>query len=803
MCAARLLRSRYIVRYAAVATIAGAGLIGPGSRTHRIIYDSPATAAWPQDTNLVSQARRSVADDAKLSAQNEKRGDAELVTESAHKTETYSPGFEGDDESSWSNFSRDFNTLRESIIRIKWAGVGDKISDFIVPSWAWQIPDAVQKIQFELSMKPGTLADDIWQEAHDPDINPEILWDATVRVSTELCKEETAFRRKRQEHVTKALAKYLGIKEKDIDPADVPVIAVCGSGGGLRALVAGTSSCLAAHEAGLFDCVTYSAGVSGSCWLQTLYYSSVAGQNHHKLIEHLKNRIGTHIAFPPAALKLITSAPTNKFLLSGFVEKLKGDPGAYFGAVDVYGLLLAARLLIPRGDLDVSDTDLKLSNQRVLIDDGKHPMPIYTAVRHEIPLDQAAADATKDDMALKEKIKEKARKEAWFQWFEFTPYETFCEEFGAGIPTYALGRPFKDGRNQLLDTGIGLPELRQPLMMGIYGSAFCATLSHYYKEIRPIVKGLAGFGGLDQMLEGKNDDLIKIHPIHPATIPNFVYGMKEQLPSSCPDSVFKTDHLELMDAGMSNNLPIYPLLRPGRGIDIVVAFDASADIQQENWLSVVDGYAKQRGITAWPMGAGWPTKSTQPQETADAIEEAKTTSSQEAAGKMAEAREQRRREEDSSVAGKASNDNDDGGKDDTLGHCTVWVGRSEERTSDKEPPPSKRLSATDPEDADFHLMSPDAGLALIYFPLLPNAKVEGVDPDKTDFMSTWNFIYTPEDIDKVVSLARANFEEGSEQTKRTVRAVYERKRKARVLREERSRIRLWEKKLRDTGDHFV
>lgn len=86
-------------------------------------------------------------------------------------------------------------------------------------------------------------------------------------------------------------------------------------------------------------------------------------------------------------------------------------------------------------------------------------------------------------------------------------------------------------------------------------------------------------------------------------------------------------------------------------------------------------------------------------------------------------------------------------------------------------------------------------LTSLQFPLLPNPKVDGVDPDKTDFMSTWNFIYKPDDIEKVVSLARANFEEGREQTQRTVRAVYERKKKLRLQREEKEKIKAWKRKL--------
>ena len=61
-------------------------------------------------------------------------------------------------------------------------------------------------------------------------------------------------------------------------------------------------------------------------------------------------------------------------------------------------------------------------------------------------------------------------------------------------------------------------------------------------------------------------------------------------------------------------------------------------------------------------------------------------------------------------------------------------------------PPSRRIKSAKDE---WHLMAPDAGISLIYFPFLANEKVPGVDPMKSDFMSTWNFIYTPEEIESV------------------------------------------------------
>uniref|UniRef100_A0A093VJV2 Lysophospholipase n=1 Tax=Talaromyces marneffei PM1 TaxID=1077442 RepID=A0A093VJV2_TALMA len=698
-------------------------------------------------------------------------------------------------QTAWASFTNKVAVVRDSFASVELGNIGDNIKNFILPDWARVLPATVQKLQRELSMAPGSLADDIWKEAHDADLNPEIAIEATVRVGDTLCPEEVQFRQRRKRHVVKALAKYLDLKEEDIHPDDVP-------------------------EAGLWDCVTYTAG----------------NRDFLRLVGHLKSRLGVHIAFPPKALNLLTTAPTNKYLLSGLVEKLKGDPDANFGLVDIYGLLLAARLLVPRGELDVSDRTLKLSNQRDYVQDGSNPLPIYTAVRHEIPAPDK--EEIKGRRAV-EKVKEEALKEAWFQWFEFTPYEFFCEEFGAGIPMWAVGRHFYGGRDQPPNT-CPVPELRIPALMGIWGSAFCATLAHYYKEVRPVVKGLAGFGGIDSLIEGKSDELIKVHPFDPASIPNYILGMKEKLPSSCPESALNDPHLRLMDAGMSNNLPIYPLLRPGRDIDIIVAFDASADIKQENWLAVVDGYVRQRGVQGWPVGAGWPSDTTHPEETADMISEVNHLSASKSDEKLHEAQEHNpnRKNKDgplpdtlmTSDARYDSTSKKSGTSPSDLTYCNVWLGTKQEMTSQKEPPPSKRLfhpGHGDESSSDFHLMQPDAGIAVVYFPLLPNPsapdyktpsldrsqiarprkstsnddetvvttkpkpkpKPNSINPDVDDFLSTWNFVYTPEQVDSVVGLAKANFAEGEAQVKRVVRGVYERRRRDRLKREKLAKVK--------------
>ena len=113
---------------------------------------------------------------------------------------------------------------------------------------------------------------------------------------------------------------------------------------------------------------------------------------------------------------MLTRAPTNKFLLSGPVEKLKGDPKSDFGLVDAYGLLLGARLLVPKDELSVHTEDLKLSNQRSYLSNGQNPLPIYAAVRHEIPVEERKSDEEKEKGKITDATKMQANREAWFQW---------------------------------------------------------------------------------------------------------------------------------------------------------------------------------------------------------------------------------------------------------------------------------------------------------------------------------------------------------------------------------------------------
>lgn len=151
---------------------------------------------------------------------------------------------------------------------------------------------------------------------------------------------------------------------------------------------------------------------------------------------------------------------------------------------------------------------------------------------------------------------------------------------------------------------------------------------------------------------------------------------------------------------MSNNLACYPLLRRGRNVDILLAFDSSADIQTANWLGFAEGYAKQRKVQGWPVSIGWPKEEDSDSTILEELEGAQAHSTSEAKEKLEEAQ---REDEEAEASKSPATKTEEERKKSALGYCTVWVGSKEERSTDEEPPPSKAV------EEDWELMDPDAG----------------------------------------------------------------------------------------------
>lgn len=103
------------------------------------------------------------------------------------------------------------------------------------------------------------------KELNDAARFPEIARQAVVREGLELCPEEAAYLAARRVRLRDNFAGYMGVDAAQVHPDDIPTVSFGGSGGGYRAMLAFLGYSLAMKKAGVWDLLTYVAGVSGSC----------------------------------------------------------------------------------------------------------------------------------------------------------------------------------------------------------------------------------------------------------------------------------------------------------------------------------------------------------------------------------------------------------------------------------------------------------------------------------------------------------------------------------------------------------
>lgn len=110
----------------------------------------------------------------------------------------------------------------------------------------------------------------------------------------------------------------------DIDPEDLPLLAIAGSGGGYRAMFGFTASLEALQKRKWLDATHWLAGVSGSCWTIAALYTA-SHFDATKLTNHWKSvaQEGFH---PMSRQALDVVARTSQgvyFLLAPLLSKLR------------------------------------------------------------------------------------------------------------------------------------------------------------------------------------------------------------------------------------------------------------------------------------------------------------------------------------------------------------------------------------------------------------------------------------------------------------------------------------------------
>ncbi|XP_063769531.1 cytosolic phospholipase A2 gamma isoform X4 [Pseudophryne corroboree] len=335
----------------------------------------------------------------------------------------------------------------------------------------------------------------------------------------------------RQRKVSAALQK-LGVEAtKDKEP---PIIAVLGSGGGLRAMVSllGTLSELAKED--LLDVITYICGTSGSTWcMASLYnndkWSSCMAEMESQMSDCLmKSAWDKNKAWE----KLQESISSGIYSLTNF--------WAYVVVYKVTNKLY----------------ETTLSDQRAACESGENPYPVYSAVE-----------------------KRHLNKNEPGAWFEFTPHLAGFPAYKSFVNTELLGSQFKGG--ELLKN---YPEKDLCYLQGLWGSAPSSE-----DVMQKVIKNT--YGGSCETVKVVSSVLQTFMEWIWGTTNNFLYEWK----SDVPEDIYSKEFLNLVDAGLEINCAYPLMLPPNRKVDLILSFDYS-DGNPFLTLQATAEYCKINGI---------------------------------------------------------------------------------------------------------------------------------------------------------------------------------------------------------------
>ncbi|KFP05859.1 Cytosolic phospholipase A2 zeta, partial [Calypte anna] len=422
----------------------------------------------------------------------------------------------------------------------------------------------------------------------------ESTWDLDIRLGFDLCKEEREFLDKRKKIVSEALRKTLHLKESP--PKDeVPVVAVLGSGGGMRALTSFYGSLSGLQQLGLLDAAMYLCGISGSTWcLSTLYQDPDWSQKDlQDAIRRAQDTVSCSKAgaFSPERLKYYFQE-LNALEISGRKVSF----------TDLWGLIVEYFL-------NQKEDPSKLSDQQEAVKWAQNPYPIYAAVN-------VRPNISSNDFA---------------EWCEFTPYEVGFHKYGAFVRTEDFDSEFFMGR--LIQKH---PEPRICFLQGMWGSAFAASLDDICLKVVGI--GLSFLDSFKDVIKVV-DDCRRFHFHDPTrlktrlVIPggpllqifqdffksrvtcgetfNFMHGLylhKDYVNikkfvawrgthlDAFPNQLTPMEEsLYLVDGGFSINSPFPLVLQPERDVDVILSFNFSWEAPFEV-LELTQKYCEEREI---------------------------------------------------------------------------------------------------------------------------------------------------------------------------------------------------------------
>ncbi|XP_039225361.1 cytosolic phospholipase A2 gamma-like, partial [Crotalus tigris] len=254
-----------------------------------------------------------------------------------------------------------------------------------------------------------------------------------IRISRDISNHEKQHVEARKCTVKKCLQKH----DIECSMDNVPNIAILGSGGGLRAMIALLGTLEEMQEQCLLDTVMYIGGVSGSTWCMSYVYET---EEWNKQLKSLEDKL---------CHKLVKPLQDWKKALKSLIESSKDDT---YSLTDFWGYVI---VYIIMHELD----DHHLSDEQKICKNGIVPYPIYAAV-DSTKLDAAASEIHSDI------------------WFEFTPHEVGFFNPGAFVDGTLLGSKFENDKLKEKKN-----EKKMSYLRGLWGSA----IANFKEDMRVLI----------------------------------------------------------------------------------------------------------------------------------------------------------------------------------------------------------------------------------------------------------------------------------------------------------------------------
>lgn len=417
-----------------------------------------------------------------------------------------------------------------------------------------------------------------------------------VRTADGLSQNETEWLEKRDTHTKEALRNFLEDATSDFsnsslisrlfsNDSNVPRVAIACSGGGYRAMLSGAGMLAAMDDrteganehglGGLLQATTYLAGLSGGSWLVgSLAYNNWTSVqdiiNHTSEANSIWN-ITASLASPGGANSTLTNETWSR-IMSDVVSKQQA--GYVVTITDYWGRALSYGFFPNAADGGVAYQWSSLRDNDIFRN-GEMPFPISVADFRSPNTVTTYSNST---------------------IFEFNPFEmgSWDENLHAFTDLKYLGTNVFNG----------VPVTKGKCVTGYDNVGFVVgTSSSLFNPMMSSTIGLLLNNGplatvFAKSMGNDSNDVANYSP-------NPFRGV--DLGPSSPESFSSNDYLYLADGGEDGEtIPLAPLLQKEREVDVIFAFDNSADTQNgwPNGSALVNTYKRQ--FTSQGSGMSFP-----------------------------------------------------------------------------------------------------------------------------------------------------------------------------------------------------